>query len=298
MLAQYVQRYPNDFNVPEVLLRQGLLFRRMGAPNQALSKFYAVMGTSLNLKAEHFKHYQRLVLQAQAEVADTYFLQGRFDEAIEKYMTVLKEQAPELNRSEIQYKLIRCYAALNKSMELVTQSELFLREYPEEGGSAEVRFLLASALKQLNRPAESLKQVLLLLQAKSQTFQQATNDWVYWQQKTGNEIANQLYKEGNYTDALAIYKAMVEMDETPRWRLPVEYQTGLVYERLGQPEKATEMYERIVSADPAAMTNATPGLKAVVEMAKWRKDFLKWNMGAEKEGLKYKSNRANAPDAP
>ena len=103
---------------------RGCFFRRMGAPNQALSKFYAVMGTSLNLKAEHFNFYRRLVLQAQAEIADTFYLQGRFDEAIEKYQTVLKEQAPDLNRAEIRYKLVRSYAALNKTMELASQAEV------------------------------------------------------------------------------------------------------------------------------------------------------------------------------
>jgi tetratricopeptide (TPR) repeat protein len=296
MLAQYVQRYPQDFNVPEVLLRQGLLFRRMGAPNQALSKFYAVMGTSLNLKAEHFNSYRRLVLQAQTEIADTFYLQGRFEEAIEKYETVLKEEAAELNRAEIRYKLVRCYAALNKPMELIAQSETYLKEYPDEGETAEVRFLLASALKQLNRPSESLKQVLLLLQSKSQSAALTTNDWVYWQQKTGNEIANQLYKEGNYTDALAIYKSMAEMDATPHWRLPVEYQTGLVYERLGQPVKALEMYDKILQTDPGLMTNAAPGLKAVVDMAKWRKEFLKWNTEAEKSSLVYKTSQPDKPD--
>ena len=80
-------------------------------------------------------------------------------------------------------------------------------------------FLLASALKQLNRPSESLKQVLLLLQSKSQSAALTTNDWVYWQQKTGNEIANQLYKEGNYTDALAIYKSLSGEDQPKHVRL-------------------------------------------------------------------------------
>ena len=64
ILAQYLKRYPQDETVPEVLLRQGLLYRRMGAPALAVSKLYAVMTSALTLKSGKMEYYQQIVLQA------------------------------------------------------------------------------------------------------------------------------------------------------------------------------------------------------------------------------------------
>src|ERR1051325_7228821 len=72
ILAQYLKQYPQDPGAPEVLLRQGLLYRQMGATTLALSKFYAVMTSALTLKEGGLDYYQRLVLHAQTEIAETY----------------------------------------------------------------------------------------------------------------------------------------------------------------------------------------------------------------------------------
>ncbi len=58
--AQFIRTFPEDISVPDVYLRQGLIYRTMGAPNMALGKFYAVMSAALNLKLDHLEHYQRL----------------------------------------------------------------------------------------------------------------------------------------------------------------------------------------------------------------------------------------------
>ncbi|HZL13051.1 MAG TPA: tetratricopeptide repeat protein, partial [Verrucomicrobiae bacterium] len=62
---------------------------------------------------------------------------------------------------------------------------------------------------------------------------------------------------------------------------PVEYQLGMTYEKLLQPQKAIETYNKILARETEAGTNATPGLKAVFDMASWRVGFLKWQDGAE-----------------
>jgi len=60
----------------------------------------------------------------------------------------------------------------------------------------EVRFLLAAALKQTGRNADALQQVLLLLQSQQENVGKDPESWAYWQRRAGNEIANQLYREG------------------------------------------------------------------------------------------------------
>jgi tetratricopeptide (TPR) repeat protein len=107
-------------------------------------------------------------------------------------------------------------------------------------------------------------------------------NWSYWQQRAGNEIANQLYLEGDYLNALDIYNSLAELNTAPAWQLPVWYQVGIIYERLQQPKKASEKYDAIVAREKALTASAeTPNLKTVIELAKWRKEHIQWQDRAE-----------------
>ena len=88
-----------------------------------------------------------------------------------------------------------------------------------------------------------MKQVLLLLQSQQDNAAKIPRLWVYWQRRAGNEIANQLYKEADYLNALQIYQSLAELDNSPAWQPPVWYQVGLVYEQLQQWQKATDTYQ-------------------------------------------------------
>ena len=142
ILAQYVRRYPEDPSVPAVLLRQGLICRQMGAQQMALAKFYAVMTTALNLKLDRFQQYQRLVLQAQVEIAETHDLRGSYAEAAECYARLLTQDTTDLNRAQIQFKLIHCLTKLDRNAEVVAQADDFLSRYPDRIEQPEVRFLV------------------------------------------------------------------------------------------------------------------------------------------------------------
>jgi tetratricopeptide (TPR) repeat protein len=280
--AQYVQRFKEDPSVPEVLLRQGLLYREMGAPVMALSKFYAVMSSALTLKLDRLTYYQRLVLQAQTEIADTYYLDGKYEEAADFFNRLLKLDNPELNREQILFKSVRSWSAAGRWTEALAQAQLFVSRHPNSDQLPEVRFLLADALKRLGRKREAMQEVLALMQTQRAVADQNQETWLYWQQRTGNEIANQLYQEGDYLNALEIYLRLADLNATPTWRLPARYQAGLIYERLKQPQKAAEMYTRIIE-DSKDLGGELPSasLTTVLEMAKWRRERLGWQSQAE-----------------
>jgi tetratricopeptide (TPR) repeat protein len=281
---QYLRRYPQDPNTPEILLRQGLLYRQMGAPTLALAKFYAVMTSAIGLKSSQLEGYQRLVLQAQTEIADTHFAQGKHEEAAEFFQRLLKLGAPELNTPKVQFKLLQCVSRMGRHAEVAAQAQDFLERYPQSADEAEARFLLVIALRNLDRKAEALEQALRLLRAQAATARKQPDNWLYWQQRAGNELANHFYEEADYLRALDVYAALADVNQTTAWQLPVWYQIGLVYERLRQPEKASELYGRVLGRESEVSTNATPGLKAVIDMARWRKDNLTWIDRAEKTG--------------
>lgn len=290
--AQFRERWPNDPRIPENFLRQGQIFRQMGLNNLALAKFYSVMTAALSLKSDRPGYYPGLVLEAQTEIAETQYLMGQFNDAAEFYSRLIKQNDPALNRPQAQFRLIRSLASVSRNDEAANQAQDFLSRFPEAPEQPEVRFYLAQTLKQLGKNGESLQQVLLLLQEEKAKTQNHPEVWAYWQQRAGNEIANQLYKEGDYIRALDVYINLAQLDSAPTWQLPVKYQIGLTYERLLQPQKAIETYNQILKLEPDLSTNATPGQQAVLDMARWRAGFLGWQNNAEASNRSLASSSA------
>ncbi len=272
--------------MPDVLLRQGLLYRKMGVDAFAISKFYAVMSSALKLKLDNLAYYKNLVVQAQTEIADTYYLDAKFEEAADFFNRILKSGDGEANREQLEWKLIRSLSNLTNHVETIGKAQSFLTRFPKSSNLPEVRFLLASALKSTGRNAEALQQVLLLLQSAQENVNKDPETWAYWQRRAGNEIANQLYKEGDYLNALEIYLSLAELDQSAAWQVPVWYQVGMVYEQLQQWQKATDTYTRILDRQKELSPgNNTPTLALLLEMAQWRKDYVAWMQKARLSNL-------------
>ncbi|HEX3624889.1 MAG TPA: tetratricopeptide repeat protein [Verrucomicrobiae bacterium] len=279
--AQFLNRWPDDARSPEIFLQQGKVFRQMGLTEMALTKFYAVMAAALSLKNDQFAYYQKLVLETQAEIADTHYLMGHFVDAADFYSRLLQNSAPGLDRAQIQFRLVRSLTIIGHNDEAASQAQDFLSRYPDSDETPEVRYYLAQALRKLGRDDEALQQVLLCLQQQKAKSGNDPAVWTYWQQRVGNEIGNQLYHEGDYIHALEIYVDLAQLDTSATWQVPVDYQMGLTYEKLAQPQRATDTYKKILSREAEMGTNATPGMQAIFGMAKWRVDFLKWQMKAQ-----------------
>lgn len=279
--SQFLNRWPNDARLPEILLRQGQFFRQMGLNSMALTKFYGVMTAALGLKSDKLDYYKRIVTQAQNEIAETHFQMGKFADAAEYFARLLKQNNPLLDRSLAQYRLLRALSELGRHDEAMGQAEDFLTRFPDAAERAEVRFIIAHSLKELGRNNEALQQVLALLQEQKTQAKKNPETWTYWQQRAGNEIANQLYREGDFPKALDVYLSLAQLSSTPAWQIPVHYQVGLTYEKLQQPQMAAQTYSNIISREITVGTNSSPGLKTVFEMARWRINFLNWETHAD-----------------
>ncbi|HTH47815.1 MAG TPA: tetratricopeptide repeat protein [Candidatus Limnocylindria bacterium] len=282
LYAQYLKLYPDDPNEPEIILRQGLIYRQMGAPVLAISKFYGVMSTALNLKSDRVDYYERLVLQAQTEIAETYYLQGKYAEASDFFSRLLKLNDSALNDAVVRGKLVRCLARLDRPGDAVTQAERYLTRYPAAGEAPEIRYLLADSLRKLGRGHDAVEQVLILLRGEQEKSVKDPAEWGQWQRRTGNDLANQLYNQGDYLDALQIYNRLLELDDSVAWQLPVQYQLGLVYERLEQPQKALDAYNFIIATvGSISPEKATPNLTTIADLARWRSQHLQWLLKIE-----------------
>lgn len=297
IFGQYLHNYADDPSSPEVLLRQGLIYRQMGINSLAVSKFYAVMSSALKLKLENMDYYKKLVLQSQIEIADTYFQEGKYDEAADFFHRLLRTGNPDLDQIQTHYKLVRALSNSTNCVETSAQAQSFLDLYPQAPEVPEVRFFFATALKKLGHNNESMKQVLLLLQSQAENVHEDPQAWAYWQQRAGNEIASQLFKDGDYFSALQIYNSLADLDKSPGWQLPVWYQTGLIYEQLQQWDKASDVYQRMTDRQKE-LTDATstPAVLSLIDMAKWRKDYISWMKKAKVTQQEYLlSQNTNTP---
>lgn len=276
IFTQYLQRWSGDERMPEINLHQGQIFRAMGLSDLALTKFYAVMTTALAIKDDQLPVFKRLVLQAQVEIAETHYLVGKYKDAADYYSRLLKQDDAALDKAQIQFRLIRSLGAIKQYDEAATQAQDFLANHADAPDAAEVRYDLAQAFKGQGRNAEALQQVLIFL--RDEHFKTTNNPeiWTYWQQRVGNEIANELYQEGDYVRALEVYQTLVKLDPALPWQLPARYQVAITYEKLLQPNEAINAYRTITNAAPNIGTNTSPGLKSVIEMARWRLNFLEW----------------------
>ena len=76
-LAVYVKRFPDDVLIPFVLLRQGNLYRNMGAYDLGRQKYYDVIkaapGVELDNDEYNLNYVKRAVLTAQIKIAESYF---------------------------------------------------------------------------------------------------------------------------------------------------------------------------------------------------------------------------------
>lgn len=287
--AQWLTRWPQDIRVPEMILYQGLIFRQMGLNNLAIVKFYAVMTSALVIKSDKLDFYQQLVLRAQNEIAETQYELGNYADAVDSFGRLLKLDPPPINRSAIHYQYIQCLTGLGRRSEAIAQAQDFLDHNPDAAQRPEVHFIRATALKEARREGEALQQVLALLQEQHDRTNCTSQILAFWQRRAGNAIANQFYQEGDHIKALEIYQRLAALDDAVAWRLPVEYQMGLVYERLAQPARAVECYSNIIAREKAAHAEISPGLKTVVEMAGWRRDFLEWQLKTERTNLGFRA---------
>lgn len=278
---QFLKHFPDSASGPEVLLRQGLMYREMGAQTLAIAKFYSVGSTALKLKSGNIATYRRLVLQAQTEIANTYFLQGNYAEAADFLTRLLKQETVDLHRAKIRHRLVQCQEKLGDDKEVEVEAREFLRLYPDSAEAPEVRFLLANALKRMGRNRDSLQEVSKLLVSQESMAKTNRQAWAYWQQRVGNEIANQLYREGDYINALEIYEGLLPLNRRLDWQVPLLYQIGLIYEKLSQPPKAGLAYSNLLAMTAMDATQVTPGIRSVVDMARWRAEQMQWQVQAQ-----------------
>jgi TolA-binding protein len=300
---RFLKDYPADAQAPDALLELGRTHRALGAPQLALSRFYSVINSTLKLSAEGFDHYQLLAKTAQFEIAETHFQQGEYAEANKFFSRLRLLDLAPADRARAHFK--SAYALyLGHDLEgAVSTLHSYLEQWPQDENVPEARYLLSLSLRTLGHKQEALEATLELLRS-----QQAAGDpkrWSYWQRRTGNQLANDFFQNGETHEALVIYQGLAALAPDPAWRLPITYQIGLCYERMRITERAIAAYQSIIDGtaapaapapapklagdDKPAPTRSEPPrpvsneLTELARMAAWRLTQLTWHDQTERQ---------------
>jgi tetratricopeptide (TPR) repeat protein len=276
---KFLKAFPDDPAVPTVFLDLGRTLRSLGTFRLALASFYNVINSTMKLSNEGFEDYRTLAKTAQFEIAETHFQEGEFEEA-SKYFSRLQllDLAPA-DRARAQFKSAYALVLAKDQAEAVAALRVFIEQNPDDENVPEARYLLSVSLEKLGHEQEAFDTVLALLKVEKARQSADPKRWVYWQRRTGNQIANEFYEQGNFWSALVIYEALNALpDQETAWRLPALYQAGLCYERLRQYDRARTNYQAVTDfcAKLPAKDKADAGLEDVARMASWRLQQLAW----------------------
>jgi tetratricopeptide (TPR) repeat protein len=278
---KFLKEYPDDFRVPDAFLDLGRTLRDMGAYNLALTSFYSVINSTLKLTAQGFDHYTLLAKTAQFEIAQTYYESGDYAEAGKFFTRVRLLDLATADRARAHFMAGCAQQRAGELEAAVGTLRAFLEQWPDNENIPEARYLLATSLDALKRPQEAMAVTLALLNAEHSLVATDPRRWSYWQRRTGNQLANQFFQNGDALNALAIYNCLAALSPEPAWRLPVLYQTALCYERLFQVDRAEATYQEIiVGGQPKVGAPApTPEVAELAGMAQWRETHLQWQDG-------------------
>jgi tetratricopeptide (TPR) repeat protein len=280
-----IKQSPDDPLLPIVYLELGRTLRALGAYKPAIARFYSVINSTLKLPEDNADNYRQLARTAQFEIAETYFQSGDYEQA-NRFFSRLKllDLAPE-DRARAHFKSIYALTLSGEHEKAVSGFHAYLDQNPNDENVPEARYLLSISLRQLKRYNESLAAALELLRAEKKYVQTDPKRWTYWQRKTGNQLANQFYEQGDFGSALVIYQNLASISPDPIWRLPVLYQIGICNERLHLYDRARECYQTIIeTAGPtSSATPRRPELVDLFEMADWRLKHLVWEQTTDRQ---------------
>jgi len=271
---KYLKDYPGDDLLPDALLELGRCLRDMGAYTTAIARFYSVINSTLKLPAGGFAHYQQLAKTAQFEIAQTHFEAGEYAEAGKFFSRLRLLDLSPSDRAHAHFMAAYSLYLQGGSDDTVTMLTSFVEQWPDDENVPEARYLLATSLHSLHRSQEAFAATLALLQAEKGQVAANPKRWSYWQRRTGNQLANDFFENGDILNAQAIYAALASLSTDPTWQLPVTYQLALCYDRLGASERAHTSYQAILDGVKA---DSPANLQELRRLAVWRLGQLDWH---------------------
>lgn len=293
----FVARFSDDPRMPLALLELGRTLRMLGAWELALARFYAVLNSALNVDPSTVEEYRRYAQIAKFEIAETHYQRGDFATAGRFFSRIRLLDLPAEDRARAAFR--EAYARYHAGQDETAIAALrrFLHDFPQDPNALEARYLLCTALRRNGQHTAALEETLRLLRSARDATATDADAWAHWQRKTGNQLANEFYAQGDFRAALAIYETLANLRPDPAWRWPALYQIGLCYERLRQAGRARDSYLEILKDADSPDKPPAPIGPDLVAMARWRLAQLGWQDELERTLSALGPHIANEPRA-
>lgn len=266
----------------EKIYRLGEFYQAAGLYEKAVDIFYEVINTVVISGSEELDEYLPVARMAQFQIARTNYENGDFRKAYEAFDRIDVLDLSRENREVVlYYEIVSALKAgeTERGGELIDE---FFTEFPESEYSRELSYLRAEVLMMQGRPDEATDHLVKILDSFDSEDIGGSEERVFWKQQAGNRLANRFYAEGDYAVALRIYQGMLGLGDSPNWRLPIVYQMGLCFEKLGFFDRARESYTYLLEdLEQLSEKDWNRSLRHLEESVKWRSEVLQWRESAE-----------------
>lgn len=264
VLERFRTIYPDDPTIPELLLRLGFLYRETGSTQKAVDSFFGVLKESFVLRDSDMESYRSLTAEASYQIAETYYRMQQYELAGEFFGRLLR--AARMSSGEHDALLSKtAYAAYFAGDYRKVVLLLEPNQWGEISASrqAEFRFLRASAYWALGDHEAARSDVLNLATLEVEPLRDSY--WNFWWKHIGNELANDLYGQGDYELAHKLYYSLLHLSNEPEWQLPVIFQIARCRQGLGEIPEAESIYGRILDEIDSAREETLTGSLLVLE---------------------------------
>lgn len=276
-LETCLRKYPEIAERPNLLFRLGEFYREMQLYDESISMFYRVLNAIVVTGEENLEKYLRLARLAQFEIARAHYVRGEFGRAYLLFDRIDLLELTDTDRETVLYYKALTALKAGKNKEGLQLVRRFVEAYPRSQSLPEMLYLEAEVLYRLDRIHAAVDTLMRLLETVGEPVEDQSKEWTFWRQQAGNRLANKLYEDGDYLVALRIYQGMVGLSDQVDWRLPIIYQIGLCFEKLGMLDRARESFAYLIQEVEKREAEAVPDyLVRLAETASWRQDLLSW----------------------
>ena len=219
-LSEYLNRYSDDALIPVVLLRQGDLFRKMGAYDLERQKYYDVIKAApkVSLDGNKFdlKYVKQVALIARSQIADSFYeeasklpqyeAKGKYASAAEMYNRLAADD--EANNKVITLKYIRSLYKQGEYSRVTDAGDKYLKRF-EDGPSTdggEVRYLVLDSRRQNSNGGEDYREYRDWFELTPAQTDGGSD--LEWRLKAARDLAGELFDSKKYDESLEFYRTL------------------------------------------------------------------------------------------
>ena len=219
-LSEYLKRYSDDALIPVVLLRQGDLFRKMGAYDLERQKYYDVIKAAPKVSLDgkfDLNYVKRVAFLARSQIADSFYeeasklpqyeARGKYANAAEMYNRLAADD--EANKRVITLKYIRSLYKQGEYSSVTSAGVDYLKSF-EDGPSidgGEVRYLvLDSSRRNPNGGEGYLAGYRDWFELTPAETEGGTD--LEWRLKAARDLAGKLFDSKKYDESLEFYRTL------------------------------------------------------------------------------------------